>query len=117
MTDPSDPSPELPPTIEANSPVDTDEVVQILKEYLAALKAGKAPTRQELLARHPAIAPRIDIYLAGVDFIQNVEANPPALSGKPFQVELGNVRGPFQKECLLDLNFWLTDKGNGPADE
>ena len=104
MTDPSDPSPELPPTFEATSPVDTDEVVQILEEYLAALKAGKAPTRQ-------------DVYLAGVDFIQNVEANPPALSGKPFQVELGNVRGPFQKECLLDLNFWLTDKGNGPADE
>jgi hypothetical protein len=28
---------------------------------------------------------------------------------KPFQVELWNVKGPFEKECLMDLDFWLRD--------
>jgi hypothetical protein len=32
-----------------------------------------------------------------------------ALRGMPFEVELWNVLGPFQKECLLDLNFWLVN--------
>lgn len=39
-----------------------------------------------------------------------------ALSGKPFQVELWNLRGPFERECLLDLEFWLKDKDNESAD-
>lgn len=33
-----------------------------------------------------------------------------ALSGKPFEAELWNVQGPFEKDCLLDLNFWLKDQ-------
>lgn len=35
-----------------------------------------------------------------------------ALSGMPFEAELWNVRGPFEKECLLDLDFWLKGKGD-----
>jgi len=31
------------------------------------------------------------------------------LSEKPFEVELWNVRGPFEKECLLDLHHWLKE--------
>lgn len=37
-----------------------------------------------------------------------------ALSGKPFEAELWNVEGPFEKECLLDLDFWLKDQSNEP---
>ena len=31
--------------------------------------------------------------------------------------ELWNVCGPFEKECLLDLDFWLKEEGHGSADE
>ena len=30
-----------------------------------------------------------------------------AMSSLPFEVELWNVRGPFEEDCLLDLNHWL----------
>jgi hypothetical protein len=40
-----------------------------------------------------------------------------AVSGKPFETELWNVQGPFEKECLLDLTFWLKDTNNEPAAE
>ena len=32
-----------------------------------------------------------------------------ALSGNAFEVELWNVRGPFEKDSLLDLEFWLKE--------
>jgi hypothetical protein len=34
-----------------------------------------------------------------------------ALSETPFEVELWNVRGPLEKECLLDLHHWLEGQG------
>lgn len=40
-----------------------------------------------------------------------------AISGVPFEVELWNVRGPTEKECLLDLDFWLKDKADDVATE
>jgi hypothetical protein len=40
-----------------------------------------------------------------------------AVSGKPFETELWNVQGPFEKECLLDLTFWLKDTCDEPAAE
>lgn len=40
-----------------------------------------------------------------------------ALSGKPFEVELWNIQGPFEKECLLDLDFLLRDQADESADE
>jgi hypothetical protein len=40
-----------------------------------------------------------------------------AVSSKIFEVELWNVRGPFEKDCLLDLDFWLKDKADESADE
>jgi len=36
-----------------------------------------------------------------------------ALSEKPFEVELWNVRGPLEEDCLLDLHHWLKDKDEG----
>lgn len=33
-----------------------------------------------------------------------------AIGGNAFEVELWNVCGPFEKECLLDLDFWLKDE-------
>ena len=40
-----------------------------------------------------------------------------ALCDTPFEVELWNVRSTFEKECLLDLDFWLKDEGHETADE
>lgn len=52
------------------------EVVRILDEYLEALKRGTAPSRDELLARHPDLAPQLRACLEGVEFLRSVDAAP-----------------------------------------
>src|SRR5712692_4511190 len=48
----------------------TPEVTRAVEEYLAALEAGKNPSRQEFLARYPAIAEPLAECLDGLEFIQ-----------------------------------------------
>jgi hypothetical protein len=43
--------------------------VAVLDEYLAELKAGRAPPREELLARYPQLAEQLSACLAGMEFI------------------------------------------------
>jgi serine/threonine protein kinase/outer membrane protein assembly factor BamB len=58
----------------ANS--EADALVNVLDEYLAALQAGKAPAREELLARYPELSAQLESLLAGIDFIHGVEKRP-----------------------------------------
>ena len=39
-------------------------LVQVLDEYLAAVQAGRAPSKAELLASHPDLADDLDPCLA-----------------------------------------------------
>lgn len=58
------------------SAVQAEAVVRVLDEYLAALKEGRAPSRQELLARHPELAGQLEACLAGLEFIHAAETQP-----------------------------------------
>jgi serine/threonine protein kinase len=44
-------------------------VLRAVEEYLVALEAGQAPGRDEFLARHAAIATRLEEYLDGLELI------------------------------------------------
>lgn len=47
----------------------TEELVRILDQYLADLKAGKQPNRQALIAQHASLAGQLEACLAGLEFI------------------------------------------------
>ena len=55
------------------------ELAAILDGYLAALQAGQAPDRRQLLDAHPELAAELEACLAGIDFIQR--ATGPAAPG------------------------------------
>ncbi len=46
-----------------------EELVRILDQYLADLEAGRAPSREELLAEHPGLASQLEPCLSGIEFI------------------------------------------------
>ena len=52
------------------------ELVRILDQHLAELKAGHAPSRTELIARHPELASHLEACLAGLEFIHGAETAP-----------------------------------------
>ena len=53
------------------------KLVSILDEYLVDLKAGQAPSRQDLIARHPELAAQLEACLAGLEFIHGAESAAP----------------------------------------
>lgn len=62
----------------------TLQLVEVLDQYMADLAAGRAPSRQELLKRHPQLASRLNACLDGVDFIHGSggpEQSPPRRLG------------------------------------
>jgi hypothetical protein len=48
------------------------ELAEVLERYLAALETGGAPTTEQLLARHPALAARLERCLASLRFVEGV---------------------------------------------
>jgi len=46
-----------------------DPLDGIIVEYLQALEAGRSPSRDELLARHPALAERLRAFFADFDAV------------------------------------------------
>jgi outer membrane protein assembly factor BamB/predicted Ser/Thr protein kinase len=64
-----------------------DQLVEILDGYLAELKSGQAPHREDLIARYPDLADQLDACLAGLEFIHAAES---AESSTPRQ--LGDFR-------------------------
>jgi tRNA A-37 threonylcarbamoyl transferase component Bud32 len=62
-----------------------EELVRVLDQYLADLEAGCAPSREKLLADHPALASQLEPCLAGMEFIHRA-ARPAA----DFSAQLGD---------------------------
>ncbi len=52
---------------------DAEQLVRVLDQYLADLKAGKQPSRDELLTAHPELASQLNACLAGLEFIHGAE--------------------------------------------
>jgi tRNA A-37 threonylcarbamoyl transferase component Bud32 len=53
----------------ADSGGGTAELARVLDDYLAALDAGRAPDRAQILAAHPHLAAELEPALAGLEFI------------------------------------------------
>ncbi len=69
------------------------QLVDILDGYLADLKSGQAPNRDELIARHPQLASQLEACLAGLEFIHRAESTemeaPPRLGDFRLLREVG----------------------------
>jgi serine/threonine protein kinase/Flp pilus assembly protein TadD len=59
----------------------TARVFQAVEEYLAALEAGRAPSREEFLGRHADVASRLGEYLDGLELIHRAGSAAGAASG------------------------------------
>lgn len=68
--------PQAVPTCDYAGDAAAVELVGILDQYLADLKGGTAPSREELMGRHPALAAQLEACLAGLEFIHGAEASP-----------------------------------------
>ncbi len=69
-TTPSPPDPgATDATADYRSGVAGEELVRILDQYLADLEAGRAPSREKLLAEHPGLASQLEPCLSGIEFI------------------------------------------------
>jgi predicted Ser/Thr protein kinase len=73
---PSHHNPHLAETCDQATDDKAAELVRILDQHLVELKAGHAPSRTELIARHPELASQLEACLAGLEFIHGAEAAP-----------------------------------------
>jgi WD40 repeat protein/serine/threonine protein kinase len=66
--------PDAAALIQGNSPPPTEdaELVRVLDAYLADVEAGRAVDPEQLLAAHPAIAPRLRACLASLQMVEQV---------------------------------------------
>ncbi len=81
------PSSGAEPTCDYAADAAADELARILDQHLADLKAGRAPSRDELLAQHPQLAEQLEACLAGLEFIHGAETAAPSA-----QQTLGDFR-------------------------
>lgn len=72
-----------------------EALVQILDQYLADLKAGRAVNRATLLAQYPQFAQQLSSCLAGLEFIQGADAAA-TTGGAPDLVSQQRVLGDFR---------------------
>lgn len=70
-----------PPTLDFGGEEQAEQLVRILDQYLADLKAGRPTDRATLLAAHPNLADQLGACLAGLEFIQGVESTGPGAKG------------------------------------
>lgn len=73
-------------TQELNTTTLTAKLVEVLDQYLADLKAGTAPSREQMLEAYPELGSHLDACLAGIDFIQ----------GQPIETQGGQVLADFR---------------------
>lgn len=67
------------------------DVVRVLDDYLEKLKAGCAPTREELLTQYPELASQLDACLAGLNFLHAAQsATTESMQG--LQQQIGDFR-------------------------
>jgi hypothetical protein len=62
-----------PATAAYAHPESASALVHVLDDYVAALKTGRCPDREAVLAEHPELAPQLDSCLAALDFIHRTE--------------------------------------------
>jgi serine/threonine protein kinase len=70
-------------------------LVQVLDGYLAALQAGTAPDRGDLLARHPDLAADLDACLGSLEFIRRAAVRPAACPAQG-EEELPRILGDYR---------------------
>jgi eukaryotic-like serine/threonine-protein kinase len=72
-------------------------LVQALDEYLVALEQGRAPPREQFLARHPELADDLRECLASLEFIRQAAVTPPTVTAAPPPAEpRSGVLGDFR---------------------
>lgn len=64
---------QTPPTLALSGEQRAEQLVRILNQYEADLRAGKKPDRAALLAQHPDLFEQLAAGLDGLEFIQGVE--------------------------------------------
>ncbi len=79
--------PRAEPTCDYAADAVAAELAKILDQYLADLKAGCAPSRDELIAQHSQLAGQLEACLAGLEFIHVAETAAPNV-----QQRLGDFR-------------------------
>src|SRR5436190_13195735 len=77
----------LPPSADHDA-----RLAEILDDYLAALEAGTAPTREELCGQHPALADDLEACLASVGFLRRATAAPAVAASDAPAGLLGDYR-------------------------
>jgi serine/threonine protein kinase/WD40 repeat protein len=82
-------------------------LVQVLDSYLAALQAGNAPDKQELLARHPELADDLEACLASLAFVRSAAVRPP-----PAEPAADGQTNEYQNRVLGDYRI-LREIGRG----
>jgi hypothetical protein len=88
----------------------SDERKADIQDKINAIRGGPSPV--QVIA--PSYALPDDRFFV---LDKNHHLSALVVSGLRFEVELWNVRGPFEKECLLDLDFWLKDQAHESGDE
>ena len=90
---------DLPTTTELAPKLEDSSVIAAVREYLAALEAGRQPDRDAFLARYPAIAGALAEVLDGLEFMHaaapRVLAEAPgdlSAAETPFGLPLGDFR-------------------------
>src|SRR5688500_12787807 len=66
---------------EAPGAFDDPRLLAAVQEYMTAVEAGRRPNRQEILARHPDIAPELSACLQGMAFLNSAAGGVSANDG------------------------------------
>ena len=62
-------------TADGKTVASQNQLVEILDQYLARLKSGEAPSKEELVACYPHLASQLEACLAGLEFIHRAESS------------------------------------------
>lgn len=73
-----------------------NQLDEIITEYLDALRSGSQPSRADLLARHPDLAPDLEEFLDGLEHLGNVATLSPLTFVGPDPLEGDRCLGDYE---------------------